>query len=173
MNLAVVILSPIFAVAGFVFRLYVDKFTEFKVTAREKRVKDVEFKLKDFYCPLFSNLQAETLIQDFASMKGALVFEVEKFVLDAHLDNRRIIKENMVAANPPASLRTRLATYYDHVTLQKLTYDLQQKSAAEGIFVAFMLASKKIPYDKELVEQVDAEIARLRRELDGLLDSVV
>lgn len=172
MSLAV-ILTPIFAVAGFVFRLYVDKFTEFKVTAREKRVKDVEFKLKDFYCPLYSNLQAETLIGAFDALKGSLVFELERFVLDAHLDNRRIIKEHMVVANPPEALRTRLATYYDHVTLQKLTYDLQQKSSAEGIFVAFMLASKKIPYDKDLVELVDAEIARLRRELDELLGSVV
>ena len=174
MNLVMVILTPMCAVAGFVFRLYVDKFTEHHLTVREKRIKQVEFKLNDFYCPLYTNLRAETIIgNEFVNLKGALVFEIERFVLEAHVDNQRIIKTNMVVANPPDKLRTKLGAYYDHVTLQKLTHDLQQKSTAESVFITFMMASKKMPYDKELVALIDAEIGALRRELDAMLNSIV
>ena len=35
------ILSPICAVAGFIFKLYVDKFTEHKIGLSEKKIKEV------------------------------------------------------------------------------------------------------------------------------------
>jgi len=174
MNLAMMILSPICAIGGFLFKLYVDKFTDYRIMVKEKRIKEVEFKLRDFYCPLYTNLKTESLIgNEFVDLKGSIVFEIEKFVMDAHVDNQKIIKMNMVGANPPEKIRAKLSLYYDHITLQKLTYDLQQKSSAESVFIAFMIASKKVPYDKDLVELVRLEINALRKELDTLLVSVV
>ena len=141
---------------------------------KEKRIKEIEFKLRDFYCPLYTNLTTESLIGNvFVDLKGSIVFEIEKFVMDAHVENQKIIKSNMVCANPPEQIRAKLAVYYDHITLQKLTYDLQQKSNAESVFIAFIMASKKVPYDKDLVELIQVEIDKLRQELDKLLGSVV
>lgn len=168
MNLAVIVLSPLCAAAGFMLKLYVDKFTEHKILVKERKIKDLEYKLRDFYFPLYTNLKTETIISGaFVNVKGsALVLELEKFVLKAHVDNQAIIKTHMVGVNPDKTIQKWLTEYSDHITIYKLIQDV----APDDFILNF---SKKVAYPKELFGLIETELAVLRAELDALHNSIV
>jgi hypothetical protein len=167
MNTAVIVLSPICAAAGFVFKLYVDKFTEHKLLLKEKKIKDLEYKLKEFYFPLYTNLKTESIVaSSFVNSKGSIVFELEKFVLQSHVANQSIIRDHMVCVNPDKTIQKLLTDYSDHITIYKLTHDV-----AQADFLAMF--SKKIAYPKELFVLIETELNVLRAELDALHNSIV
>ena len=97
MSSAVLILSPLCAVAGFLLKLYADKYTQHKISMRERRVASLEYKLKEFYFPFYTNLKSESIVSNM-NIKGEAVFELEKFVMKCHLENQKIIMAHMVAA---------------------------------------------------------------------------
>lgn len=172
MSIAVIVLSPICAVAGFIFKLYVDKFTEHKISLREKKIKDVEYKLKEFYCPLYTNLNSQTIVtREFVHLKGNLIFELEKFVLESHKANQLIIQNHMVTVNPDKTIQKLLLEYNDHIIVYKLMMDMQSVSDTNNVTVMFL--TKTVPYPKKLVELIETELNVLRLELDGLHNSMV
>lgn len=167
MNSAVLVLSPLCAVAGFLFKLYVDKFTEHKLVLKERKIKELEYKLKEFYFPLYTNLKSETIVSNaFVEMKGPLIFELEKFVLKAHIENQSIIRNHVVSVNPDKTIQKLLTDYSDHITVYKLIYD-----AAPDDFMTQI--TKKVPYPKELYGLIETELNVLRLELDTLQNSMV
>lgn len=170
MSIAVIVLSPLCAVAGFIFKLYVDKFTEHKINLKEKKIKDVEYKLKEFYCPLYTNLNSQTIVsREFVNLKGNLIFELEKFVLSTHTDNQSIIKNHMVTVNPDKTIQKLLLEYNDHITVYKLMNDMQTISDSELL----LFLTKSVPYPKQLFELIETELNVLRLELDSLHNSIV
>jgi len=167
MNSVVLVLSPLCAVAGFLLKLYVDKFTEHKLLLKERKVKSVEYKLKEFYFPLYTNLKNEHIVSNaFVNKKGNIIFELEKFVLNAHLENQTIIRNHMVEVNPDKTIQKMLTEYSDNITLYKLMHDVAPDD--------FMLhITSKVRYPKELFGLVETELFVLRSELDGLHNSMV
>jgi hypothetical protein len=172
MSIAVIVLSPICAVAGFIFKLYVDKFTEHKINLREKKIKDVEYKLKEFYCPLYTNLNSQTIVtREFVHLKGNLIFELEKFVLESHKANQLIIQNHMVTVNPNKTIQKLLLEYNDHIIVYKLMMDMQSVSDTDSVTVLFL--TKSVPYPKTLFILIETELNALRVELDKLHNSIV
>lgn len=170
MSITIIILSPICAVAGFIFKLYVDKFTEHRINSKEKKIKDLEYKLKDFYYPLYTNLNNQTIVsREFVHLKGDLIFELEKYVLSTHVDNQIIIKNHMVSVNPDKTIQKLLLEYHDHITLYKLMHDMQTISNSETL----LFLTKSVPYPKQLFELIETELNVLRVELDELHNSIV
>ena len=170
MSIAIIILSPICAAAGFIFKLYVDKFTEHKINLKEKKIKSVEYKLKEFYCPLYTNLNNQTIIsRECVNLKGELIFEIEKYVLSTHIDNQSIIKNHMVTVNPDKKIQKLLLEYHDHITVYKLMNDMQTISNSEML----LFLTKSVPYPKQLFELIETELNVLRLELDTLHNSLV
>ena len=164
------ILSPICAVAGFIFKLYVDKFTEHKIGLREKKIKEVEYKLREFYYPLYTNLNSQTIVsREFVHLKGNLIFEVEKFVLESHKANQLIIKNHMVTVNPNKTIQKLLLEYNDHVIVYSLMLDMQ--SVSDSVTLLFL--TKSMPYPKTLFILIETELNVLRVELDKLHNSIV
>ena len=168
MNLTMIVLSPICAAAGFFLKLYVDKFTEHRILLKERKIKDLEYKLKEFYFPLYTNLKSENIVSGaFVNVKGkSVVFELEKFVLNAHVDNQAIIRTHMVCVNPDKTIQKLLTEYSDHITVYKLIHDM----APDDFILNF---SKKVAYPKELFGLLETELVVLRAELDTLHNSIV
>jgi len=167
--MVMIILSPICAVAGFIFKLYVDKFSKYQTRVKENRIKEIEYKLKDFYFPIYTNLNNENIVtREFVNLKSNLVFEIEKFVLNGHVENQQIIKNHIVKVNPDQSLKELLMQYFDHITVYKLSHDMQERDDFNIFFI-----TKSIPYPKDLFAKIDTEINRLRIELDTLHNSIV
>lgn len=165
MSSAVLILSPLCAVAGFLLKLYADKYTQHKISMRERRVASLEYKLKEFYFPFYTNLKSESIVSNM-NIKGEAVFELEKFVLQCHLDNQKIIMAHMVAVNPDKTIQKLLTDYSDHITLYKLLHDVSGDNF-------MLLFQNKIKYPKELFELIETELNVLRSELDTLHNSMV
>lgn len=165
MNSAVLILSPLCAVAGFLLKLYADKYTQHKLSVRERKIASIEYKLKEFYFPFYTNLKSETIVSN-TQIQGDAVFELEKFVLARHVDNQKIIMDHMVAVNPDKTMQKLLTDYADHITLYKLLHDV----SGENFMLLF---SNKIKYPKQLFELVETELNVLRSELDALHNSMV
>jgi hypothetical protein len=163
----VVVLSPLCAIAGFLFKWYVDKFTQHKQKVKDKKIKDLEYKLKKFYFPLYSNLKTETILSNsFVNAQENVVFELEKFVLEAHVANQALIRKHMVRVNPVPTMHRLLTAYSDHITVYKLRHD----TAKDDFLVMF---SKKIDYPKELFVLIETEVDHLRAELDKAHNSMV
>ena len=168
MDIAFLVLTPLFAAGGFMFRLFIDKMAEHKAMLREKNIKAAEHKLSKFYIPLYTNLNAELLVnRQFVFLKGDLLFEVESFVQAAHAENQQIIRSYMVEVNPKVELQTLLTQYNDHITLYLLSQKMQQRTTT------CLLAKQTVPYPKQLLTTIEAEISLLRMELDALHNSVV
>ena len=166
MNSAVVlILSPLCAVAGFLLKLYADKYTQHKLSLRDRNITALEYKLKEFYFPFYTNLKSETIVSNL-KIKGEAVFELEKFVLARHLANQKIIMDHMVAVNPDKTLQKLLTDYSDHITLYKLLHDVSGDNF-------MLLLTNKIEYPKQLFALVETELVVLRSELDALHNSMV
>jgi hypothetical protein len=167
MDTVLIVLSPVCAVAGYLFKLYVDKFTDHKLLLREKKIKDLEFKLKEFYFPFYTNLKTEKIVGSaFVDRKSDVVFKLEEFVLNAHLANVAIIKTNMVAVNPDKTLQAALTAYSEYVTVYTLMQDHSPETGVLGIAVKF-------PYPKTLFSLIETELNVLREELDALHNSLV
>lgn len=168
-GMVMLILSPIFAVAGFVFKLFVDKFSKHQTMLKRMKIKDIEYKLKEFYFPIYTNLKNETIVsREFVALKSNLVFEIEKFVLQGHVENQQIIKAHMVQVNPEPEMKTLLLQYFDHVTVYKLSHQMQKTQDFDIFFI-----TKTMPYPKALFAKVETEIARLRLALDEAHGSIV
>ena len=168
-GLVMLILSPVCAVAGFVFKLFVDKFSKHQTMLKRSKIKDIEYKLKEFYFPIYTNLKNETIVsREFVNLKSNLVFEIEKFVLQGHAENQQIIKAHMVRVNPEPGLKDLLLQYFDHITVYKLSHDMQKTHDFDVFFI-----TKTLPYPKALFAKVETEIARLRLELDEAHGSIV
>lgn len=168
MEIAFLVLTPFFAAGGFMLRLFIDKLAEHKGMLREKNIKAAEHKLSKFYIPLYTNLNSELLVnRQFLFLKGDLLFEVESFVQTAHAENQQIIRSHMVEVNPKPELQSLLTQYNDHITLYLLSQKMQQRTTA------CLLAKQTVAYPKELLKCIEAEIGRLRLELDALHNSIV
>lgn len=168
-GLVVLILSPVFAAVGFVFKLFVDKFSKHQTMLKRSKIKDIEYKLNEFYFPIYTNLKNETIVsREFVNLKSNLVFEIEKFVLQGHAENQQIIKAHMVRVNPESELKDLLLQYYDHITVYKLSHDMQKTHEFDVFFI-----TKTMPYPKALFAKVETEMARLRLELDEAHGSMV
>ena len=168
-GIVMIIVSPICAVAGFIFKLYVDKFSKYKTIVKEHTITDIEYKLKEFYFPIYTNLKNETIVnREFVNLKSNLVFEIEKFVLNGHVENQQIIKQHMMKVNPSQPLKELLMQYFDHITVYKLSHEMQKNEDFNIFFI-----TKSLPYPKDLFNKVDSEINRLRLELDTLHNSIV
>ena len=167
MDTVLIVLSPVCAVAGYLFKLYVDKFTDHKLLLREKKIEDLEYKLKEFYFPFYTNLKTEKIVGSaFVDRKSDVVFKLEEFVLNAHLENQAIIKTHMVAVNPDKALQAALTAYSDYITVYKLMQDHSPETGVLGIAVKF-------PYPKTLFSLIETELNVLRLELDALHNSLV
>lgn len=167
-SIIMIIISPMCAVAGYIFKFFIDKFSKHKKVIQENKIKDIEYKLKEFYFPIYTNLKNETIVsREFVNLKSNLIFEIEKFVLNGHVENHQLIKEHIMIVNPHNQLKELLSAYYDHITVYKLSHDMQTND-----FNLFLI-SKALPYPKELFVAVEKEMNTLRVELDTLHNSIV
>ena len=61
-SVVMIIISPMFAVAGYVFKFFIDKFSKYKKNTQENKIKDIEYKLKEFYFPIYSYEELQDII---------------------------------------------------------------------------------------------------------------
>ena len=126
-QISLIVVPPLCAGIGYMLKIIFDKRTEYISTLNNTKLKTIEFKLKNFYFPIYTNLLIENAIwgrfinfykSDEAPANAAqIMVELDKEVLYIHLDNKHIIKNYLVEINPSQELLDLLIQYEEHVTI--------------------------------------------------------
>ena len=107
-QISLIIVPPICAFLGYFGKFVLDKREKFKEEIKNKNMKSIENKLKNFFHPIHCNLIRENLIfnkilkfykEDDESDKiliNKIFWELDKEMLIIHQENQNIIKDNFV-----------------------------------------------------------------------------
>ena len=131
-QITLIAVSPICAGIGYLFKYFLDRRGEYFRKINNLKLEDVENKLKKFYYPIHSNLLRENIIWNkilsfYRSRNGnnkelhnKLFWELDKEMLEIHLENQKIIKDNIVEIHPDDFLTDALMKYDEHVTIYNI-----------------------------------------------------
>ena len=161
-QLSLIILPPICGFIGYIMKTLSERYSEKNKIREQKTLENIEYKLKEFYYPILSNLIRENSIwnklirinndqntilckkQKFSNIfkddvinpfiisnqmnvgsfideddceNNRITIELDKEILNIHLDNQKIIQNHLVKINPSLELRKALEKYDDHFTI--------------------------------------------------------
>jgi len=122
--------------------------------------------------PLLVKQQSlSTLIDDDDLENNRITIELDKEILNIHLDNQKIIQNHLIKINPSLELRKALEKYDDHVTifniLRKINPNVKNihEMKYPGHFNAF--------YPVELMEIINKEYNKLIDEQEKIYNSKI
>ena len=110
-QISLIAIPPICAGIGYFCKYILDNRSAYLKKINKTKLDDVQFKLKNFYYPIHRNLLRENIIwnkvlafyrsenDENRAMHNKLFWELDKEMLDIHLDTQRIIKDNIVEKN--------------------------------------------------------------------------
>jgi hypothetical protein len=183
-QISLIAVTPICAAIGYLFKYFLDSRGEYFRKINRMKLEDVEFKLKKFYYPIHSNLLRENIIWNkilnfYRSRNGnteelhnKLFWELDKEMLDIHLENQKIIKDNIIEINPDDSLTDALMKYDEHVTI----YNIIRKVDTDGLE---NMDNVKWPssfgsnYPTEIVYLIEEKLKILKEKQNNLVYSFV
>ena len=134
-QISLIAIPPVCAGIGYLCKYILDKRTAYLKKLNKTMLDDIQFKLKKFYYPIHSNLLRENIIWNkilsFYRSKNdendenkllyhKLFWELDKEMLDIHLETQKIIKDNIVEIHPDEILTNSLMKYDEHVTIYNI-----------------------------------------------------
>jgi len=102
--LALIIIPPVFAGLGYIIKFCIDKSYKKTHLINKNKLEEIEFKLKNFFFPIYTNLLRENTIWNkilnvYTSEDFKIIFELDKEILSSHLENQKIIHEHIISIN--------------------------------------------------------------------------
>jgi hypothetical protein len=183
-QISLIAIPPICAGIGFLCKYILDNRTAYLKKINKTKLEEVQFKLKKFYYPIHSNLLRENIIwnkvlafyrsenPEHKAMHHKLFWELDKEMLDIHLENQKIIKDNIVEIHPDDNLTTSLMSYDEHVTIYNIIrkVDSDRPEDMENVKWPYAFGSR---YPSEIVGLVEAQLKLLKEKQNELIYSVV
>lgn len=90
------ILSPLFAALGFVLRFIWDFYVNRRKRELQEKIKEIEFRLKEFYYPIFFYLKREQIIWDKILKLHQKTVDIEQSRVNININ----INENIILSSP-------------------------------------------------------------------------
>jgi len=183
-QISLIAVTPICAGIGFLFKYFLDRRGEYLRKINKTKLDDVQFKLKNFYYPIHSNLLRENIIwnkilafynsanYEYKVIHHKLFWELDKEMLDIHLENQKIIKDNIVEIHPDDTLTDTLMKYDEHVTIYNIIrkVDSERPEDMEDVKWPYAFGSK---YPREIVGLIEDQLKLLKEKQNELIYSVV
>ena len=183
-QIALIAVPPICAGIGFLFKYILDKRSKYLHNINKTKLEELQFKLKKIYYPIHSNLMRENIIWDkilaFYRSKNEvnkpihhkLFWELDKEMLDIHLDNQKIIKDNIVEINPDERLTNSLMKYDEHTTIYNIIrkVDIERPEDMDQVHWPSAFGSN---YPSEIVGLIEDQLKTLKEKQQELIYSVV
>jgi hypothetical protein len=131
---------------------------------------NINFKLKEFYYPIYSNLLRENIIwgkliciseSNKQQDEKEIVLELDSEILRIHLIAQKIIQDNIIVVNPKKELLELLMKYDEHVTVfnsLRSIGNMEYPSAYNS------------PYPRGLFEMITQEMEELKKKHKEILD---
>ena len=183
-QISLIIIPPFCAFVGFLGKYMLDKRDQYLQNINTQKLEIVERKLKKFYYPIHSNLLRENIIWNkilafyrskndvYNDFLHKIFWELDKEMLEIHLDNQKIIKENIVETHPDETLVNSLLSYDEHVTIYNIIRKIETDRPMDMDKVNWpgCFGSK---YPSELLELLEIQLNLLKKEQNELIYSIV
>jgi len=183
-QISLIAVTPICAGIGYLFKYFLDRRGEYLKKLNKTKLEEVECKLKNFYYPIHSNLLRENIIwnkilafyrtrnDDNKDLRHKLFWELDKEMLDIHLDNQKIIKDNFVEMHLDDTLTDTLMKYDEHVTIYNIIRkaDTDRPEDMDSVNWPSAFGSH---YPTEIVCLIEDQLKLLKEKQNNLLYSVV
>ena len=185
-QISLIAVTPICAGIGYLFKYFLDRRGEYFRKINKLKLEDVEFKLKKFYYPIHSNLLRENIIWNNIltfyrsrnvdgnnkELHNKLFWELDKEMLDIHLENQKIIKDNIVEIHPDDSLTNALMKYDEHITIYNIIRKVDTDRPEDMDHVKWP-SSFGSNYPTEIVNLIEDKLKMLKEKQNNLTYSFV
>lgn len=183
-QVSLIAIPPICAGLGFLFKYILDKRTSYLKNINKTKLDEIQTKLKKFYYPINSNLLRENIIwnkilafyrsrnDENSVLYHKLFWELDKEMLDIHLENQKIIKDNIVEIHPDENLANSLMNYDEHVTIYNIIrkVDTERPYDMDNVNWPSAFGSN---YPSEIVGLIGDQLKLLKAKQDELIYSIV
>jgi hypothetical protein len=181
-EISLIFVPPICAFVGFLGKYILDKRRIYIEKVNNKKLENIEIKLKNFYYPIHNNLIRENIIwnkiltfyrsMDKNDMISKIFWELDKEMLNIHLENQNIIKEQFVEMHIEENLAKLLMDYDEHVTIYNIIRKIDNDKEMDMNNVKWPASfGSKYPY--ELLELIESQLNILKKQQQELIYCVV
>lgn len=159
-QIIILFISPLFAIIGFFGRTLYEKRCEKHNRKVRQKLEEVEYKMNDFYYPIYVRLRRENSIWQkiirIYQQNGdyRIINELDGELLNNHLHIQDIINKNIVKARPTPEMKDIIVEYDDHVTI----YNIMRKIGIRDRFPKDFNA----PYPTELMNMITKRLVELQ-----------
>ena len=185
-QISLIAIPPICAFIGFLGKYMLDKRSQYLQTINSKKLDMVQNKLKKFFYPVHSNLLRENIIWNkvlafYRSRNDAdtefdfihkIFWELDKEMLEIHLDNQTLIQDNIVEMHLDEILTKSLMNYDEHVTIYNIIRKVEPDRPMDMDKVKWpgMFGSE---YPREVLGLIESQLNLLKKEQNELIYSIV
>ena len=183
-QVSLIVVTPICAGIGYLFKYFLDRRGEYLRKVNETKLRDVEFKLKKFYYPIHSNLLRENIIwnkilafyrsrnDNNRELRYKLFWELDREMLDIHLENQKIIQDNIVEIHPDDTLTDTLMKYDEHITIYNIIRkaDTERPEDMDNVNWPSAFGSN---YPSEIEPLIEKQLKMLKDKQNELIYAVV
>ena len=178
--LLLIIIPPIFAGLGYIIKFFIDKSYKKIYIINKNKLENIEFKLKKFFFPIYTNLLRENTIWNkilnvYTSEDFKIIFELDKEILSSHLENQKIIHEHITSINPSQELLELLNMYDEHVTVYNILRKIEPNidPTIHSLECMKYPGNFHVPYPIKLTEIIYKELNSLREKQKNIYKSIV
>ena len=174
--LGLIIIPPIFAGLGYIVKFFIDKSFDNINISNKNKLENIEYKLKNFYFPVYTNLLRENsiwnkILNTYTSENIHIIFELDKEILSTHLKNQKIIHKHIMHINPTKELMKLITMYDEHVTVYNILRKIEPN--VNSLETMKYPGQINVPYPIKLIESINNELLLLREQQDILYNSIV
>ena len=176
-SISLIFAPPICAGIGYLVKYYIDRSAKNQQFIIEKKLEEVEHKLDHFYFPIYINLIREELIwkkiitAECNTAEDSFRIELDKEILQAHLANQTIIRENIIRVNPSLDLYNLFMAYEEHITIFSILRNIYKNiTNFDDYKFPYEYGS---PYPNQLLYYITLELEKLKTEQSKLYESMV
>ncbi len=182
-QILIIVIPPIFATIGYSLKYVLDIRSKHFKNQKIEKLKIIETKLKTFYYPIHFNLLKENIIwqkilnfykqnADIPNNQVNMFWELDKELLDIHVQNQNIIKDCIVDIKPDDNLKKVLLKYDEHTTIYNIIRKLDKSRPSNMHDVAWPTNfGSKYPY--ELNGLIETKLQKYRNRQEELRSTIV
>jgi len=183
-QISLIAITPLCAGIGYLCKYVLDKRSTYLKKINKTKLEEIQFKLKKFYYPFHSNLLRENIIwnkiltfyrsktEENKQLYHKLFWELDKEMLEIHLENQKIIRDNIVEINPDECLTDCLMRYDEHITIYNIIRKIDS-TRPEDIDDVYWPATFGSKYPSEIVYLIASELILLKEKQNKLIYSAV
>ena len=173
-QILIIVIPPLAGVFGFLIKFIIERRTDNKLKLNKHLLDRVQFKLREFYQPILTNLiREDSIYQHFiniseldSTINNKMKLELDKDILDIHIETQKLIQLHLIDINPSDELLAQLVQYDKHVLIFSLLRKYKKEESASNLKFP---GNYGIAYPSNLKEFISNKVKELRQKQNRLV----